>query len=171
MLGRQDVDSEYWGWSRLLQRVLAIDWVTCPQCQPSALRLIAALTDPPVIRCLLSQALAPPTANRTRPLGPSRLRLGFALNRGALPHSLDPLDSGARAPACPPLCDTSRGDGEVRRNARRKDGSYSSMPVTHRPSVKPTLNSTWGEKCVNSSYTFLYVLTEHPLAETEGSDG
>jgi len=45
------------------------------------------------------------------------------------------------------------------------------MPVTHRPAVKPKLNSTWGEKCVNSSYTFLYVLTEHPLAETEGSDG
>jgi len=27
------------------------------------------------------------------------------------------------------------------------------MPVTHRPSVKPRLNSTRAEKCVNSAYT------------------
>ena len=58
-----------WSWARFLKRVLAIDRATCPQGQQSPLRLIAALTDPPVIRRRLSHLKLSP---HPAPIEPAR---------------------------------------------------------------------------------------------------
>jgi hypothetical protein len=58
------------GWARLLKRVFNIDMERCPRCQSGVLRLIAAITEPPVIRRLLTHlklAADPP------PIAPARL--------------------------------------------------------------------------------------------------
>jgi hypothetical protein len=43
----------YIRWARLLKRVFAIDITTCPHCAGS-LKIVAATTDPPVIRKILT---------------------------------------------------------------------------------------------------------------------
>ncbi len=62
--------SSRWGWARLLTRVFAIDMARCPRCHQGTLRLIAAITDPPIIRRILTHlklAADPP------PIAPARL--------------------------------------------------------------------------------------------------
>jgi hypothetical protein len=58
--------SSRFGWARLLKRVFDIDMERCPRCHQGALRLIAAITEPSVIRRLLTPlklaALPPPIA-------------------------------------------------------------------------------------------------------------
>lgn len=61
--------SSRFGWARLLKRVF-IDMERCPRCHQGALRLIAAITEPPVIRRILTHlklAADPP------PIAPARL--------------------------------------------------------------------------------------------------
>jgi hypothetical protein len=67
--GEANPNPAHWSWARLLKRVFAIDRATCPQGQQSPLRLIAALTDPPLIRCILSYLELSPTPP---PIEPAR---------------------------------------------------------------------------------------------------
>jgi hypothetical protein len=58
------------GWAQLLKRVFNLDLERCPRCQSGGLRLIAAITEPPVIRRILTHlklAADPP------PIAPARL--------------------------------------------------------------------------------------------------
>lgn len=58
--------SSRFGWARLLKRVFNIDMERCPRCHQGTLRLIAAITELPGIRRLLTHlklaALPPPIA-------------------------------------------------------------------------------------------------------------
>jgi hypothetical protein len=67
--GEANPNPAHWSWARLLKRVFAIDMATCPQCQQSPLRLIAAITDPPLIRRILSYLKLSPTPP---PIEPAR---------------------------------------------------------------------------------------------------
>ncbi len=62
-----------WGWAKLLQRVFDLDMATCPVCQQGSLRLIAAITQAPVIRKILRHlklSADPP------PMAPARICQG-----------------------------------------------------------------------------------------------
>lgn len=67
--GEANPNPAHWSWARLLKRVVAIDRATCPQCQQSPLRLIAAITDPPLIRRILSYLKLSPNPP---PIAPAR---------------------------------------------------------------------------------------------------
>src|SRR5262249_29612886 len=63
--------SPRWSWAQLLQRVFALDMVTCPFCQPGVLRLIAVMTQGEAIRKILrhlKRSVDPP------PIAPARTR-------------------------------------------------------------------------------------------------
>ncbi len=62
-----------WGWAKLLQRVFGIDMATCPRCQQGSLRIIAAITQAPIIRKILRHlklSVDPP------PMAPARVCQG-----------------------------------------------------------------------------------------------
>jgi hypothetical protein len=70
---QQGVDGEetktgtpYWAWAKLLGRVFDVDMATCPFCRRGSLRIIAAITQEPVITRILRHlklaAVPPPIA-------------------------------------------------------------------------------------------------------------